>query len=60
MSDWPHYFRGLSWRVTPEGPHAGRCAHESACDLLDVLALPDGDERCCAAHHPEAVRRDAL
>nr|WP_258310390.1 hypothetical protein [Streptomyces sp. FT05W] len=46
--------------MTPDGPHAGRCAHETACDLVDVLALPDGDERCCAAHHPEAVRRHAL
>ncbi|MEU0705393.1 hypothetical protein ABZ513_31905 [Streptomyces bacillaris] len=52
-------FRALSWRVTPDGPHDGPCAHDGPCDALDVVALEDGDPRCCAAHHPEAPRRNA-
>lgn len=51
-------FPGLSRQVTPDGPHEGPCAHDGPCDLLDHIALRDGDRRCCAAHHPEAPRRD--
>ncbi|MEU0002387.1 hypothetical protein ABZ069_36360 [Streptomyces microflavus] len=57
-SEWGA-FRSLSWPVTPDGPHDGPCWHDAPCDVLDFIALEDGDPRCCAAHHPEAPRHDA-
>ncbi|WP_462023565.1 hypothetical protein [Kitasatospora cinereorecta] len=51
----------------PPGPettalpdHPGPCRHDESCDLLDVVALADDEQRCCARHHPEADRHDPL